>query len=111
GFGALHVASSRDGNTHSSGARMYDEGTLEQVDSFLADFHVQSRIGVLQQDVLLCLYQAFCFQRLADSGLSQGINILPLLDTRSIWTARPLLHQSLIECFVRQQLKKTRLSN
>ncbi len=67
-----------DGHAHAAGARVDDEGALEQMVEPLADGDVEARVRVLEDDVLLGVEQVLGVERCAGARLREGVDVGPL---------------------------------
>lgn len=85
---------------------MHHERRLQQMDQLLADLDVETRVRVLEHDVLLRLEQRFTVQGPAGARLRQRVDVGPFTGAAAAGRGVPLLAEGVVQRFVREELEE-----
>ena len=70
---------------------MDDERRFQQMDELLADFDVETRIRVFEDDVFFRFQESLAVERAADAGFGERVDVGPLAGAGAAGGGVPLL--------------------
>lgn len=82
---------------------MDHKGAFEQMDLLLAHLDIESRVRVLEDNILFCLKQGFPVECFRSAGFGEGVDVGPFAGGGSRWSGLPFLAEGVVEGFVREE--------